>query len=70
MRVLPKKLFWMNEKEMSESINDTETECVSVKDVINIYRTASNETTLVSEIINIINEEYVTTAPGQGKKQF
>ena len=67
-RVLPKKLFWMNEKEMSESINDTETECVSVKDVINIYRTASNETTLVSEIINIINEEYVTTAPGQGKK--
>ena len=33
-------------------------------------RTASNKTTLVSEIPNTINEENVTTALGQGKSQF
>ena len=32
-----------------------------------MHRTASNETTLVSEIPNIINEENVTFAPGQGE---
>ena len=36
-----------------------------------MYRTASNETTLISEIlniINIINEKTVISAPGQRKK--
>ena len=60
----------MDGKQMSESINETDTEYASVEDVVNMHRTASHETTFVSEIPNIINEEYVTTAPGQGKKQF
>ena len=33
-----------------------------------MLRTASNETTLASKIRNIINEENVIIAPGQGKK--
>ena len=33
-----------------------------------MHRTASNETTLVSDIPNIINEEDVIIAPEQGKK--
>ena len=33
-----------------------------------MHRTASHETTLVSEIPNIINEGDVIIAPGQGKK--
>ena len=53
---------------MSESINDTETEYASVGDPLNMHRTASNETTLVAEIPNIINEENIIIAPGQGKK--
>ena len=32
-----------------------------------MYRAASNETTLLSEILNIINEKNVVIAPGQGK---
>ena len=32
-----------------------------------MHRTASNEATLVSEIPNVINEENVTIASGQGK---
>ena len=35
---------------------------------LNMHRTASNETTLFSEIQNIINDENVIIAPGQGKK--
>ena len=42
----------------------------SVEDPLNMHRTASNETTLVSEIPNIINGEHVIIAPGQGKKIF
>ena len=33
-----------------------------------MHRTVSHETTLVSEIPNIINEGDVIIAPGQGKK--
>lgn len=40
---------------MSESINDTETAYASVKDPLNMHRTASNQTTLLSEIPNVIN---------------
>ena len=32
-----------------------------------MHRTASNDTALVSEIPNVINEENVIIAPGQGK---
>ena len=54
-------------KEMTENLNDrSETEFASVEDPLNM-RTASNETTLVSEIPNIINDENVIIAPGQGK---
>ena len=34
-----------------------------------MHRTASNETTLVSDIPNILNEEDVIIAPGQGEKK-
>ena len=53
-------------KEMRENINDTEeeTEYASVEDPLNIHRIASNETTLISEIPDIINEENVIIAPG------
>ena len=33
-----------------------------------MHRTASNETTLVSQIPNIINDENVIISPGQRKK--
>ena len=55
---------------MIKNRNGTETEYVSVEDPLNMRRTASNDTNLVSEIPNIINEENVIIAPGQGKKQF
>ena len=45
-------------------------ETLSVEDPLNMHRTASNETTVVSEISNIINDENVIVAPGQGRKQF
>ena len=55
--------------QMSENINDTEreTEYVSLEDPLNMYRTVSNETTLISEIPNISNEENVIIEPGKGK---
>ena len=56
-------------KESTENINGkSETEFASVEDTLNMHRTASNETTLVSDIPNIINEEDVIIAPEQGKK--
>ena len=44
---------------MAENVNynRSETEFASVEDPLNMYRTASDETTLVSEIPNIINED-------------
>ena len=42
--------------EISESINDTKTEYASVEDPLSMYRTASNETILISEIPNIMRE--------------
>ena len=44
----------------------TETEYGSVEDPLSKHRTGSNETTLVSEIPNITNDENVIIAPGQG----
>ena len=54
---------------MTENINDTsETGFALVEDPLNMYRTASNETTLVSEIPNMINEKNAIIVPGQGEK--
>ena len=49
-----------------ENVNESETEYV-VEDPLSMHRTASNETTLVSNIANIVNNENIITAPGQGK---
>ena len=56
-------------KEITENVNynRSETEFASVEDPLNMYTAASNETTLVSEIPNIINEDNVIIASGQGK---
>ena len=50
-----------------ENVNESETEYASVEDPLNIQRTASNETTLVSDIPNIVSNQNIITAPGQGK---
>ena len=56
---------------MTKNANErSETEFASVEDPLNIHRTASYETTLVSEIPNIINDKNVIIAHGQGKKQL
>ena len=52
---------------MSENRNDAGTEYASVEDPLSMHRTASNETTLSSEIPNVILEENVIIAPGQEK---
>lgn len=49
-------------------MNDTETEYASVEDLLNMHRTISNKTTLISEIPNVNNEEDVVIALGQRKK--
>ena len=54
---------------MTEDMNDrSETEFASVEDLLNMQRIASNERFLVFQIQNIINDENVIIAPGQGKK--
>ena len=56
---------------MTKNINDrSETEFASVEDPLNMHKTASNETTLASEIPNIINDENIIIAAGQEKKQL
>ena len=54
---------------MTEYINEirSETGFALVEHLLNMQRTASNETTLVSEIPNIINGENTIIAPGQVK---
>ena len=49
-----------------ENVNESKTEYASVEDPLNIHRTASNETTLVSDIPNIVSNQNII-APGQGK---
>ena len=50
-----------------ENINESETEYALVEDLLNIHRTASNETTLFFNIPNTANNENIIIAPGQGK---
>ena len=56
-------------KEMNKNNdeNASEAEYASVEDPLNIHRTATNETILISEIPNIIDKENVIIAPGQVK---
>ena len=56
-------------KEMNKNNNEntSEAEYASFKDPLNMHRTATNETTLISKIPNVINEENVIIAPGQEK---
>ena len=68
LSVLLKKSF-SDGKETTGNINDrSEIEFTLVEDPLNMHRTSSNETTLVSQIPNIINKENVIIAPEQGKK--
>ena len=50
-----------------ENVNESESEYASVEDRLNIHRTASKETTLVSAIPNIVSNQNNIIAPGQGK---
>ena len=52
----------MDGKETSGSINDIETEYTSVEDVINKRKPVSNETTVVTEIPNTIDDENMIVA--------
>ena len=60
-----------NGKKMTENISDrSEKEPPSVEDPLNIHRTVSKDTPLVSEIPNITKEENVIITPHQEKNQF
>lgn len=62
------KIFLMKKKRRKIQLTITsETRFAIVEDPLKICRTASNETTLVSEIPITIKEEHVIIAPGQGK---
>ena len=54
---------------VKENVNESKTEYASVEDPLNIHRTVSNETTLVSDIPNIVSNQNII-APGQGKICF
>ena len=62
VKVLLKKSFRMGKK--------CHTEYASVKDPQSMYRPTSNETTLIPEISNIINEKNLIVASRQGKTSF
>ena len=55
-------------EDMFKFSDTSETEFASAEDPLNIHRTASNATTFVSEILDIINDENVIIAAGEGKK--
>ena len=55
-------------KEMSENINDrSETEFPLVQDPLNMHRTASDETILISDIPNIINKKMLLLHQGRSR---
>ena len=55
-------------KEMSENINDrSETEFALVQDPLNMHRTASDETILISGIPNIINKKILLWHQGRAR---
>ena len=43
---------------------------LTIEDPLNMYRTASNETALIYDIPNMINEENIIIAQRQKKNQF
>lgn len=53
---------------MSKSKNDNETQNCLGENPLSINRTSSDETTLISEIPNIINQEKLIATSGQGEK--
>ena len=56
---------------MTQNINDrSETEFSSIEDPLNMHKTASSKTTLISKIPNIINDEIITMHQGKEKSQF
>ena len=56
---------------MTWNANDRgETQFASVQDPLNMHIIASSETTLISEIPDIINDKNVIITPGQRKTQF
>ena len=57
---------------MRENINDTksETEYAPVEVSLKMHRTASNETALISEIQNTVNEENSHCIRTKGNNQF
>ena len=65
--VTEKRIF--NRTEMNESINNTETGYGLVEVPLSMHRSVSNETTLISEIPNIVTEENAIIAPGQKQKK-
>ena len=71
LRVLLKKNI-LDGKSMSKNINGTisETEFASVKDSLNMYRTATMETSLASETPNTIKKKNVTMHKGKEKNSF
>ena len=55
-------------KEMSKNINDrSETEFALVQDPLNMHRTASDETILISDIPNIINKKMLLLHQGRAR---
>ena len=62
-----KRYFWLKRNDWKYKWQKWNRVCFSWRS-LNISRTASNETALVSDIPNIINDENVIIAPGQGKK--
>ena len=55
-------------KDIHKIIISNETEYDPAEDRLSMYRIASNETALVSEVPYLINDENVIIAPGQEKK--
>ena len=53
--------------ESIENVNESEKEYASVEDPLDMHRTASNETTLISNIPNIVSNQNIIIEPGQGK---
>ena len=56
----------MNKNNKENAIGACKMQYVSVEDPLNMHTNGTNETTLISESPNIINEENFIIAPGRG----